>query len=40
MHENLDGFGVDVAIEKKYLDTYVNNYEKEKCKDNRADDSI
>ena len=37
MYENLKGFGEDCAIDGKFLDTYANQYEKEKCKDNRAE---
>ena len=37
MYENLEGFGEDCAIDGKFLDTYAKPYEKEKCKDNRAD---
>ncbi len=37
MYENLKGFGEDCAIDGKFLDTYAKPYEKEKCKDNRAD---
>ena len=37
MYDNLEGFGEDCAIDGKFLDTYAKPYEKEKCKDNRAD---
>ena len=33
MYENLANFGEDSAIDGKYLDTYANKYNKEKCKD-------
>jgi hypothetical protein len=37
MYENLESFGEDAAVDGKYLDTYANKYNKEKCKDNRAE---
>ena len=37
MYENLEGFGEDCAVDGKFLDTYGNPFQKEKCKDNRAE---
>ena len=37
MYENLEGFGEDCAIDGKYLDTYGNQYYKNKSKDNRGE---
>ena len=37
MYENLEGFGEDCAVDGKFLDTYANPFQKEKCKDNRAE---
>lgn len=39
MYENLEGFGEDCAIDGKYLDTYANQFHKNKAgkNDNRAD---
>lgn len=37
MYENLEGFGEDCAVDGKYLDTYANQFSKNKCKDNRAE---
>ena len=36
-NENLEDFGKDCAIDGKFLDTYANQYSKEKCEDNRAE---
>lgn len=37
MYENLEGFGEDCAIDGKYLDTYANQFSKNRSKDNRAE---
>lgn len=37
MYENLEGFGEEVAIDGKYLDTYANKNNKEKTKDKRSE---
>jgi len=37
MYENLDGFGEDAAIDGKYLDTYGNQFYKNKSNDNRGE---
>lgn len=37
MYENLQDFGENCAIDGKVIDTYAKPYEKEECKDNRAD---
>ena len=37
MYENLEGFGKDCAVDGKYLDTYANQFYKNKKKDNRGD---
>ncbi len=37
MYENLEGFGEDCAVDGKYLDTYANPFQKDRCKDNRAE---
>ena len=37
MYENLEGFGEDCAIDGKYLDTYGNQFYKNKKNDNRGE---
>lgn len=37
MYENLEGFGEDCAIDGKYIDTYANQFSKDRCNDNRAE---
>lgn len=37
MYKNLEGFGEDCAVDGKFLDSYGKPFQKEKCKDNRAE---
>ena len=37
MYENLEGFGEECAVDGKYLDTYAQQFHKNKCNDNRAE---
>lgn len=37
MYENLEGFGEDCAVDGKFLDTYANKNDSNKCADNRAE---
>ncbi len=37
MYENLEGFGEDCAVDGKYLDTYANQFYKNKSNDNRGE---
>ena len=37
MYENLEGFGEDCAVDGKYLDTYGNQFYKNKSNDNRGE---
>lgn len=37
MYENLEGFGEECAVDGKYIDTYANQFCKNRSKDNRAE---